>query len=190
VSLKTLRVRVDHLWMVLGAALLVTGSVVAWRALAPDAVDPDAELDAGLERMRSKSAKSGPSSAPPRFVRPLVHNSDPYGSGEGRVGWAEQAPTISDPGQLGPDEAVDEFQAVVAELEVAIEDGRRLSKREKAELYNRATGSFTSLSSWIDASSSSERALMDDAYAQMIGLMRQLDLQPPERHPDGALVRR
>jgi hypothetical protein len=191
VSLKTLRVRVDHLWIAAGAVFLVIGSVFAWRALAPEEVDPDVELDAGLERMRSKSHKSGSSNPSPKFVRPLLHTGNAYESSDQRVGWNEpQTPNIGDPGQLGPDEAVDEFKAVVAELEAAVEDGRRLSKREQDELYNRATGSFTALSSWVDASNSSERALMDDAYAQMMTLMRQLDFKPPEHHPDGALVRR
>ena len=193
-SLKTLRVRVDHLLIGVGVVAAVVGSVVAWRALRPPPAQ--AELDEGLDRLRSKAGPSGDSAGgdKPRFIRPRgAFASDDHEPQ--RVGWAEpQTPQRRDPNDLDPVEAVDEFKTAMAELEAAVEAGGRLSKREQGELYNRATGSFTALSAWVDANDPTERQLMEDAYAEMMRLMRQLDLDPPnhhpEGHPDGALIRR
>ncbi len=181
-----MRVRLDHLLLGVGAVVLLIGSLVAWRALRPD--PKRAELDQGLERLREKpDAKHR---KVPQFIRPRGAFSSDERSDE-RRGWAEpQIPSVGDPGALDPSEAVNNFKDVLAELEAAVEDGRRLSELEQAELYNRATGSFTALSAWVDSNDPSERALMDDAYAQMMALMRQLDLEPTVRNPDGSPLRR
>lgn len=164
--------------------IVIVAALLTWRALRPD---PErAELDEGLERLRQKDS-SGPSARarPPRFVRPLRSSA--------RVGEQvaiPQAPPDGDPGDLDPDEAIASFKQVLGELEAAVETDRKLSPREEAELYNRATGSFTALSAWVDAGDPTDRALMDDAYAQMKSLMRELDIQPPAVDPDGPPVRR
>lgn len=184
-----LTVRVDHLLLGLGAVVLLVGSLLAWRAFRPD--PEQAELDQGLERLRSKSSPDG--SQRPRFMGRRWASSP---SGE-REGWADsQTPQVAiddplgDPGALDADEAVDNFMAAMEELEAVQAEGRRLSKRERSELYNRASGSFTALSAWTDGSDPHDRALIDDAYARMMSLMRELDLQPPRRDPDGSPIRR
>ena len=67
---------------------------------------------------------------------------------------------------------------------------RALTNRPKAELYNRATGSFNALSAWTDGSNPADRALIDDAYSRMMSLMRELDLEPPRHDPDHNPLRR
>jgi hypothetical protein len=183
-----MRIRVDHLLLGFGAMVLLTGSLLAWRALRPD--PEQAEFDQGLERLRAKPAAS--SNAKPRFVRTRGAFSSSDGERrEDPEGWVDpQTPHVGDPGELDASEAVDTFKAVMAELETAVEDGRRLSKREQAELYNRATGSFTALSAWTDGSDPADRALIDDAYSRMMSLMRELDLEPPRLDPDHNPMRR
>ena len=185
-----MKIRVNQLLLGLGAVILVVGSGLTWRALR---VDPEqAAIDEGLDRLRSKSgAKSGANDRP-RFIRPRgAFSSDASKPDEVREGWAEaELPRVGDPGELGPEEAVDNFKAAIAELEAAVEADGRLSAAQEAELYERATGSFTALSSWIDGADASDRAVLDDAYGQMMALMRQLDLDPPERNPDGVPIRR
>ncbi|PRP96775.1 hypothetical protein ENSA5_35490 [Enhygromyxa salina] len=180
-KLSNLKIRVDHLLITVGGVIVLVAAVLTWRALrSPPERDP---LDEGLEQFRAKKGNRQ-AARPPRFVRPY-HASKPRehdDPGEGR--FVPTPPPQEDPGALGPDEAIDSFQEVLGELEAALEDGRRLSAREEAELYNRATGSFTALSSWVDASDPTERALMDDAYLQMKSLMRELDIQPPVHDPE------
>jgi hypothetical protein len=159
---------------------------VAWRLTAPDG--EQAELEQGLEQLREK--KTG-HRKPPRFVRPF-HSMTPRGPGAGEE---ESRPVFvpqpqKDPGDLGPDEAIDAFEGVMDELEQAAASGRRLDTYERAELYNRATGSFTALSAWVDGGDASERALMEDAYARMMSLMRELKIQPPPVAPEGQRIRR
>jgi hypothetical protein len=117
----------------------------------------------------------------PRFTRGF-YSGAAQEQGEGKSIFV--APPQSDPGELGPAEAVDSFQQVIGELEAALAHGRKLGRDERAEFYNRATGSFTALSAWVDPSDASERAMMDDAYAQMTSLMRELDIRPPAHDPD------
>lgn len=183
-----LKVRVDHLLLAVGGLVLVIGSLLAWRALRPD---PErAELDRGLEELRDKPSNK-PRTAP-RLVRPrgaFSSGSTSDSAGE-REGWANVEASAGDPGEVGPDQAVDEFKTVIAELEAAVDEGRKLGELEQAELYNRATGSLTALSAWVDGSNPRERALLDDAYTQMMGLMRQLDIQPPQHDPDRNPLRR
>jgi hypothetical protein len=182
-----MKVRVDHLLLGLGALVLLIGSLLAWRAFRPE--PEQANLDQGLERLRSKPGSSA--SQRPRFIRPRGAFSSSEERPKDREGWAEpQTPQNADPGDLDAGEAVDHFKAVIDELEAAVADGRRLSKRERSELYNRATGSFTALSAWTDGSDPNDRALMDDAYARMMSLMRELDIEPPRRDPDGSPIRR
>lgn len=182
-----MKVRLDHLLLGFGAVVLLVGALLTWRALRPE--PEQADLDQGLERLRSKPAPGA--SSRPRFIRPRGAFSSQERPKE-REGWAEpQIPhEVGDPGELDPNEAVDNFKAVMEELETAATEGRRLSARERTELYNRATGSFTALSAWTDASDPSERALIDDAYAQMMSLMRELDLEPPSVDPDHNPLRR
>lgn len=177
-KLKTLRIRVDHLVLGVGGVVLLVALVFGWRAMQPDP-DQQAQIEQGRERVRAKQGGAG--TGAPRFVRG-VYSGAPQEEGEGKAIFV--APPQSDPGELGPSEAVDSFQQVIGELEVALESGRKLSASEEAEFYNRATGSFTVLSSWVDPSNPSERAMMDDAYAQMTSLMRSLDIRPPTHDPD------
>ncbi|GEM_PF-2990079 len=178
-NLKTLRLRVDHLVYGGLALLLLVGGALGWRALRPVAEEP-AELDTRLDRLRHKSGRR----SSPRFLRPMR----PYrsGSDEARREIGEGLPVFKpprqiDPGDLGPEEAVDSFKEVLAELEEAVENERVLDQYSQWELYNRATGSFTVLSSWIDGSDPKERALMEDSYQQMRSLMGELELERPPR---------
>lgn len=182
-----LKVRVDHLLLGVGAVVLLIGALLTWRAFRPE--PEQAELEQGLERLRSKTAPG--SSQRPRFMRPRGLFSSSSERPKEREGWAEsQIPQAGDPGELDASEAVDSFNAVITELEAAATEGRRLSQRERAELYNRASGSFTALSAWTDGGNPSDRALMDDAYARMMSLMRELDLEPPLNDPDYNPLRR
>jgi hypothetical protein len=183
-KLKTLRIRVDHLVLGVGGAVLLVVAVFGWRAMQHDP-DPQAEIEQGRERVRAK--QGGAVTQTPRFVRG-VYSGAAQEEGEGKAVFV--APPQSDPGELGPAEAVDSFQQVIGELEAALADGRKLSATEEAEFYNRATGSFTVLSSWVDPNDPSERAMMDDGYAQMISLMRSLDIRPPAHETDGYLKQR
>ena len=181
-----LRIRLDHLLLGLGAVALLLGALLSWRALRPD--PEQAELEQGLERLRSKPGLRKPGG--PRFIRStggFARNEQT----EERQGWVEsEPPQIGDPGDLDAAEAIDTFQAVISELEAALDVGRRLGADERAELYNRATGSFTALSAWTDSSNPDERALLDDAYARMMALMRELKLEPPRNDPDYNPLRR
>jgi hypothetical protein len=176
--LTTLRIRVDHLVLGVGSVVVLVAGLLTWRALQPDA-DQQAEIEQGLERVR---AKQGTPPTRPRFVRGFYSGAPEEEWGEGKL--AFEPPPQKDSGDVGPAEAVDSFQQVIGELEVALASGRRLSARERGEYYNRATGSFTALSSWVDPSNPSERAMLDDSYAQMMALMRELDIQRPTRDPD------
>jgi hypothetical protein len=174
-----LKVRVDHLLLGVGAVVLLLGVLLGWRALRPDPAQAD--LDQGLERLRTKPSLHKPSG--PRFIRG-VGGFGPHAQTEERQGWVEHSPHDGDPMEVDADEAIDTFQAVITELETALDEGRRLGKRERAELYNRATGSFTALSALADGSNPDERALIDDAYARMMALMRELNIEPPAHDPD------
>lgn len=176
--LKTLRIRVDHLVFGAVGIALVVGGVITWRATRPDP-DEVAEVRAGRERVRAKGSSSA-SKRPPRFVRGYWSGAP----GEGEAKAVFQPPPQFDPGDPGAAEAVDAFESVIAELEAALESGRRLGRRERAELYARATGSFTAMSAWVDPSEPSERAMMDDAYAQMMALLRELGIRPPKRETE------
>lgn len=176
-ALKTLRIRVDHLVLAFVGVSLLVGGFLGWRAMRPDR-DKEAEIEQGIERVRAKGSSS--SRTPPRFAR--GYHSGAPDEGEGKVVF--QPPPQIDPGEPGSSEAVDAFQEVIEELEAALESGRKLGARERAELYNRATGSFTAMSAWVDPNEPSERAMMDDAYAQMMFLMRELDIKPPKRNND------
>jgi hypothetical protein len=181
-GLKTLRIRVDHLVLGFVGAALVVGGFLGWRALSTEE-DQDAKIEQGLERVRAKGSSSA-SRATPRFAR--GYYSGAPAEGEGKVVF--QPPPQFDPGEPGSAEAVDSFQQVIAELEDTLESGRKLGARERAEFYARATGSFTAMSAWVDPNEPSERAMMDDAYAQMMFLMRELKIQPP-KHDTERFVR-
>lgn len=182
-KLKTLRIRVDHLVLGIGGVVLVVAVVLGWRALQPDR-DQQAEIEQGLERVRAKQGGAvarGAMTKPPRFVRGMYSGAAPERD-EGKAVF--EAPPQTDPGELDAAEAVDSFQQVIGELEAALESRRKLSKGEAAEFYNRATGSFTAMSAWVDPSDASERAMMDDAYAQMTSLMRELKIRRPAHDTD------
>lgn len=186
----SLKVRVDHLLIGIFTVVVLIAGLWAWRAMDPE---PErAELDDGLESLRDNERVPEDRRVAPRFVRRGgAFSSSNHASNEGGEGLAiPQAPQQLDPGDLGPDEAVDQFKSVLAELESAVDDDRRLDEREQAEFYNRATGSFTALSAWADGSNPTERALMEDAYAQMKSLMRELDIQPPTIDPSPPPARR
>jgi hypothetical protein len=184
-KLKSLRIRVDHLVLGVGSVAVLVAGLLTWRAMKPDP-DARAEIEQGLERVRAKQGSEP--TRPPRFVRGFYSGAPQEDSGEGKALF--EPPPQTDPGELGPNEAVDSFQQVIGELEAALASGRRLSASEEAEYYNRATGSFTALTSWVDPSNPSERAMMDDAYAQMTALMRELDIQRPTHDPDQYLKQR
>lgn len=185
--LSNLKLRVDHLLMAVGGVVVVVAAILTWRAFRPA---PELEqLDQGLERMADKDRPGQTAQPrPPRVLRPL-HTFGGARDQREQVA-VPQPPPEGDPGDLDADEAVASFRQVLGELEAVVESGRKLSPREEAELYNRATGSFTALSSWADAGDPTERALMDDAYAQMMSLMRELDIQPPANDPDASPLRR
>jgi hypothetical protein len=181
-----LRIRLDHLLLGLGAVVLLVGALLTWRALR--AGPEQAELDEGLERLRNKPILRKPGG--PRFIRASGGFAGSEQVAE-REGWAEsELPQMGDPGDLDASEAIDTFQAVLAELEAALDEGRRLGEHERSELYNRATGSFTALSAWTDSRNPDERVLLDDAYARMMALMRELKLEPPRNDPDYNPLRR
>jgi hypothetical protein len=182
-KLKTLRIRVDHLVLGVGGVVVLVAAVLGWRAMQPDP-EQQAEIEQGLERVR---AKQGRAVGQPRFVRG-VYSGAGQEEGEGKAVF--ELPPQMDSGELSSSEAVDSFQQVIGELEAALASGRKLSARQEAEFYNRATGSFTVLSSWVDPNNPSERAMMDDAYAQMITLMRELDIRPPAHDTDAMLRER
>ncbi|PRP96183.1 hypothetical protein [Enhygromyxa salina] len=185
--LSNLKIRVDHLLIAVGGVVALVAALLTWRALRPDPAQ--AELEQGLERMANKDRSGQTARArPPRFVRPLHSSGRDYD--DGRQVAIPQPPPEGDPGDLDADQAIASFKEVLHELEAAVENDRKLSPREEAELYNRATGSFTALSAWADAGDPTERALMNDAYAQMKSLMRELDLQPPDVDPDANPLRR
>jgi hypothetical protein len=181
--LKTLRIRVDHLVLGVSGVVVLVVAVLGWRAMQPDP-DQQAEIEQGLEQVR---AKQGHAVARPRFVRG-VYSGAAQEEGEGKAVF--HVPPQTDPGELSSSEAVDSFQQVMGELEAAVASGRKLSATQEAEFYNRATRSFTVLSSWVDPSDPSERAMMDDAYAQMLALMRELDIRPPKHDTDAHLRER
>lgn len=178
-TLKSLRIRVDHLVLGVGGVVLVIAAVFGWRALRPDP-EQQAEVEQGRERVRAKQGDAV--TQPPRFRRGFYSGAGKSDEGEGKAVF--ETPPQTDPGELGPAEAVDSFQQVIGELEAALASRRKLSKSESAEFYNRATGSFTAMSSWVDSSNPSERAMMDDAYAQMTSLMRELKIRPPAHDTD------
>jgi hypothetical protein len=183
-KLKRLRIRVDHLVLGVGCVAVLVGGLLAWRTLK---VEPEqqAEIERGLERVR---AKQGSAPTRPRFMRGLYSGAPQEDWGEGKAVF--EPPPQTDPGELGAAEAIDSFQQVIGELELVLESGRRLSRREQAEYYNRATGSLTALSSWIDPSDPSERAMLDDSYAQMMALMRELGIRRPKQDPDQIMMPR
>lgn len=179
-SLKTLRIRVDHLVYAGLALLLVAGGFAAWRVWGKSTREQD-ELDARLDSLRDND-RHRPT---PRFVKPVRRGSPSEHDSRREIGEGVAVPLPprqGDPGELDADEAVDAFQEVLAELTDAVDNDRKLSQREQWELYNRATGSFTALSVWVDPNDPTERALMEDAYQQMKSLMGELDLDRPPRH--------
>lgn len=189
-----LKVRVDHLLIGVGTLVVLIGALISWRAMDPE---PErAELKAGLDSLRDNEQVAKDRQAKPHFLRPDGAFSSPDRArdrigntgGEGRA--IAKIARKGDPGELGPKEAVEEFKSVLAELESAVDDGRQLDAREAAEFYNRATGSFTALSDWTDGNDPTQRALMEDAYAQMKSLMRELDIQRPAIDPSPAPARR
>ena len=181
-QLSRLKIRVDHLLLAVGGLILVVGGIWAWQSRRPDA--EQTELDAKLERMGERHASQG--SRAPRILRPYLKTSAAGGDDDPQLPLRPPANSEA----VGPEEAIDDFRTIMAELEDALEDNRKLSRAEKAELYNRASGSFTAMSAWIDADDATERALMDDAYAQMRSLMRELDIEPPRHDPDHNPLRR
>lgn len=183
-KLKTLKIRVDHLLIGAGAVVLTVAVLLVWRARQP--AQEQAGLEQELEQLRGKQTPAR--RAPPRFVRDYHASARPEEIGEGVA--IPQLPAHADPGDLTSDQAIDEFKQVLGELEAIVESGRKLSAREEAEYYNRATGSFTALSSWVDPNDPGERALMDDAYLQMKSLMHELQLEPPPVDPDYNPLRR
>lgn len=175
-----LRIRLDHLLLGVGAVALLLGALWAWRTTRADTEQP--QLDGGLERLRQKPGPRKP--VGPSFLRGSGGFSSERASEE-RQGWAESHPPhLGDPGELDAAEAIDTFQAVLDELETALDEGRRFSRLERAQLYNRATGSFIALSAWTDGSDPNDRALLDDAYARMMALLRELKIEPPRHDPD------
>jgi hypothetical protein len=84
-----------------------------------------------------------------------------------------------DPGLLGPEDAKEAFQAVLSELDASLAEERRLSRREKKELYNRATGSYTALLTYVDGSDPTQRKFLDEAHAALLHRMAELKLDRP-----------
>lgn len=187
-----MKVRLDRLVMAGGVVILVLAGLLTWQLLHDEAEPEVAPLDERLDSLRDKPRAAR---AQPRERWPATRPDDPVRASEIGEGVAVPKPELgSDPGELGPEEAVDTFKIVLGELEAAAASGQALTRREQWELYNRATGSFTALSAWVDVSDPKERALMEDAYRQMTSLMAELELErPPQmlgkhdydpRHPE------
>ncbi len=145
--------------------------------------DDQVDVDAGLKRVRDRthSGRGG-------GVRSL--SSDQAGSGSKPRSLEEIAreraddETWPDPNALSPDQAIDAFQEVMSELEQLAAQEVRLSRSERGELYNRATGSFTVLSHYIYASDPTERALLEDANRKMRSLLGEVGATatPPDHN--------
>jgi hypothetical protein len=183
--LHTLRIRVSDLALGVGVVMML-GSFAWWWSTRPDP-ELERQISAGEQSLEHKP---GTRRALPRFARGYYSGAsiEQRERGEGVAEF--RPPQLTDPGDLGPAEALASFQQVIGELEQISNDERKLSKAERAELYNRATGSFTALSAWVDPANADEQAMMNDAYAQMAALMRELDIRPPKVDPDYNPVRR
>ncbi|NVB42321.1 hypothetical protein G6O69_31150 [Pseudenhygromyxa sp. WMMC2535] len=182
-----LRVRVDHLFFLGGGLALLIAVFVTWKLLRPEAsgnerpeqARAERDLDARLDDLRRGSGadRHEQGRAQPRFIRGFA----PGGQSTELAAGSFEAPSHADPGDLGPDESIDAFKAVMDELEDLAAAGHNLDERGERELYNRATGSFTSMSMWVDQSDPAQRALMEDARQQMMSLMRELGIERPSR---------
>ncbi len=175
-----MKIRVLHLIYAAAGVTAIGLGVWLWRARVEH--ETEQTLDQGLADLR-KDAR-GREHDRPIFFRQVGR----YSAGRDEELARELVftpPAGSDPGELGPEEAVDAFAGVMDELEDALEDDRKLGRKESGELYNRATGSFNAMSAWIDGSDPRERAVLEDAHARMLDLMRRLDIRPPARELDG-----
>lgn len=186
VWLSNLKLRVDHLLFGGVAVVLLGSGLWVWRTHGSAQTGEDGETEE--QRARAERRTSAKRGDVPRFTRGFHRSIEQEERGEGVVIY--RPPPQADPGDLSASEAVQAYEAIVAELEATLESGRELSERERAELYNRASGSLTALSAWADPAKSEERAMVDDAYLQLKSLMRELDLRPPKHDPDPPLMRR
>ena len=186
VWLSNLKIRVDHLVFGGLAVVLLGSGLWVWRT--HGSAQTRASGEAEEQRAGAKRQAGDKKGSAPRFTRGFHRSVEQEERGEGIV--IHRPPPQADPGDLSASEAVQAYEAIVAELEAALESERELSERERAELYNRASGSLTALSAWADPNKSDERAMVDDAYLQLKSLMRELDLRPPKHNPDPPLMRR
>lgn len=185
-ALAHLRIRVSHLLLALGGVVLLIAAVLGVRAWRSESAH-EQQVNEGLESLREQPRPGA--QRPPRFMRGHHFKPKPEADNIGEGVAMFEPPPIADPGDLGPAEAAASFEAVLGELQQLADDERRLSKQERAELYNRATGSFTAMSAWVDPSDANEQAMMNDAHAQMLVLMRELDIEPPPVDPDRSTFR-
>jgi hypothetical protein len=117
----------------------------------------------------------------PRFVRPFVRPRgwlDP--AHDDRSGADRVAPGPGDPGAPDPEDALVAFEGALAAMDEALAAGKT-SRRTRRDLYVRATGAFTALSLHLDANDPEQRALLEDAHAEMKHRMRELRLSVPDR---------
>ncbi len=179
-----LRLRLDRLLYGLVAALVLVGGLWFWTRSRDER--EQRELRGDLERLEleDRQPATGRRAGPPRFVRPIGFGNDPADERPPQLS-IHEPPPHADPNDLDADEAVETVATVLAELEEIHESGRRLDKTERAELYNRASGSLTALSMWVDGSDPRERAALEDARSQMLDLMKRLKLKPPRPDTEG-----
>lgn len=179
--MRNLKIRLDHLLMLAGALVLGVGAIVVWRVAIPEVErrQLDDKLDElgdarGTERSSDKSS-AGRRRSP--WLRPTT-GSRGFGEAGYEQGVGEVAPAPEvDPGQLDADAAVAAFQGALDALEQAADSDGILTPRERRELYNRATGSFMAMSTWINGRDPDERAVLEDAYLHMKVLLQELDLE-------------
>ena len=186
VWLSNLKIRVDHLVFGGVAVVLLGSGLWVWRT--HGSAQRGAGDESEQQRAGAEPRAGGKRADAPRFTRGFHRSVEQEERGEGIV--LHRPPPQADPGDLSQSEAVQAYESIVAELEAALDSERELSERERAEYYNRASGSLTALSAWADPNEADQRAMVDDAYLQLKSLMRELDLRPPKHNPDPPLMRR
>lgn len=171
-----MRIQHRHLALGFAGAAALAFAVWAWRSASERERERNLERELGELHDDSATRKR----QPPPLVRRQLERSE-----ESARAAVFSPPAGGDPLEPSAHEAIEAFDAVIDELELALDDERKLSPVERDEYYERATGSFKAMSAWIDGSSASERRLLEDSHKQMMELMRKLDIKPPEREIDG-----
>src|SRR5690606_32731398 len=133
-ALAHLRIRVSHLLLALGGVVLLIAAVIGVRAWRSEAAH-EQHVNEGRECPREQPSPGAKRPLP--FIRGHHYKAKPEADNIGEGVAVFEPPPVADPGDLGPAEATASFEAVLGELQQLADDERRLSKQERAELYNR-----------------------------------------------------